>query len=114
MKYVSTFLVAGCLFVIFTSTAAAEKVQGPFLAYSLREVCKRLEAGKKDNTAVELGGLTRIAGVVYDDTGKDVILVGLANEELPKAHLDDLVVALRARMASAPLLSSMTIITVPG
>jgi len=47
---------------------------------------------------VTLGGITRIAGMVYDREGGDIILVGLAYPGLPEATLDDLVVALRARL----------------
>jgi hypothetical protein len=68
-----------------------------FVAYSLREACSRAKAGDKSSPLRNLGGITRIAGLVYDTASGDVILVGLALPRLPAATLDDLAVALRAR-----------------
>jgi len=70
-----------------------------FLAYSLGEAENLL---KQKSTAapelLELGSMTRIIGVVYDQENRDWLLVGLVNPGNPKIHLDDLVVALRSVM----------------
>jgi len=92
--------IAGC------SSPAAEP-PSPFLAYSLREAALRAESGKANPELLTLGGITRVAGMVYDRKGNDVILVGLAAPDLPEVHFDDLVVALRARLVHGewPLVS---------
>lgn len=81
------------ILVGFSDISRGEK----FVAYSLREACSRAKAGDKSSPLRNLGGITRIAGLVYDTTRGDIILVGLALPQLPVATLDDLAVALRAR-----------------
>jgi len=81
--------------LIFSSTVQAEPA---YLAFSLREAVNSALNGKKSETLLKLGGLTRIAGMVYDLEGKDIILVGLSLPGMPEARFDDLVTALRARL----------------
>jgi hypothetical protein len=83
------------------------KSETRFIAYSLREAALRAQTGRSSPDLVKLGGITCIGGMVYDREGKDAILVGLVNRDLPEASLDDLVVALRARLShdSWPLVS---------
>lgn len=81
---------------------------GQYVAFSLREA-ERL-AGSGDRSSPQLaglGGMTRLVGFVYDGEANDIILVGKVVEGRPGATLDDLVVALRARLVSAtwPLVS---------
>ena len=72
---------------------------GPFVAYSLREADRRArENTARNDELMLLGGMTRICGIVYDDGAKDVILVGKIVAGQASATLDDLVVALRARL----------------
>lgn len=69
---------------------------GPYLAYSLREAQIQLEkSGQPQPQVSELGGMTRLIGLVYDTNKKDLIVVGHANPKEKKVGLDDLVVALR-------------------
>ncbi|OHB67578.1 MAG: hypothetical protein A2Y77_10000 [Planctomycetes bacterium RBG_13_62_9] len=72
--------------------------QTRYVAFSLREVAERAHAGARDDPMTTLGGITRIAGLVHDAAHDDLILVGMAARELPGISLDDLVVALRARL----------------
>lgn len=69
-----------------------------FVAFSLREAVVHARGNGDDSELRNLGGITRIAGMVYDKKGKDIILVGLAAPELPDVQFDDLVVALCARL----------------
>jgi hypothetical protein len=70
----------------------------PFIAFSLREASLQAKSGNHEPELLGLGGINRIVGMIYDSEGKDIILVGFASPELPPARLDDLVVALRARI----------------
>jgi len=84
---------------------AESAVAGPFVAYSLRAAEERLRAGGRDSVLTELGGMRRIAGVVYDSDSKDIIVVGQVSDE-GRITVDDLVVALRAVMHNTvPLVS---------
>lgn len=70
-----------------------------YVAFSVREAMTRAEAGAREDTALQcLGGMTRVLGMVHDPTHGDIILVGRVVNGLPAARLDDLVVALRARI----------------
>lgn len=75
-------------------------VGGPqIVAFSLRAANELLAQGRtNDETLHSLGGITRFAGMIFDREGKDIILVGKADPELPAATLDDLAVALRGRL----------------
>jgi len=87
------------LLLILALVLLRSRSAGPalsFRAYSLREA-QRLtgrHAGGRDLT--RLGGITALAGMVYDASGRDIILVGRANAGQPAITLDDLVVGLRA------------------
>lgn len=72
---------------------------GPYVAFSLSEAMTRAQnANRKDAAIKYLGGMTRVLGMVHDKEQGDIILVGRAVNSLPMARLDDLVVALRARI----------------
>lgn len=76
---------------------AATAGAAPFVAYSLREAERRLTAsGQRPAEVVQLGGITRLAGVVYDTRTGDLIIVGRVDRSAPPITLDDLVVAIRA------------------
>jgi hypothetical protein len=67
------------------------------VAYSLSRAQKELSATGSSNEDVRcLGGITRPLGIVYDQSTKELILVGQANEHEERLLLDDLVVAFRA------------------
>ncbi len=79
--------------IIFPSITYA----GPFVAYSMKEAEKRLsDSGRGNSELIELGGITDLAGMVYDDKNKDLIIVGQINKGKPPITLDDLVVSMRA------------------
>ena len=80
------------LAIVFPHSSEA----GPFVAYSMKEAQRRSAAGQANPGIVELGGITDVAGMVYDKKNKDLIIIGQANEGKPKITLDDLVVAMRA------------------
>jgi len=71
---------------------------GDFVAFSLREAQNQASAGSHSMELRTLGGITRVAGAVYDTEGKDIVLVGRAVDSLPECLLDDLVVALCSRL----------------
>lgn len=70
---------------------------GPFVAYSLGAAAKLASADGKAAGLKTLAGMTRILGMVHDPAG-DVVLVGRVVEGHAGATLDDLVIALRARL----------------
>jgi hypothetical protein len=68
-----------------------------FIAYSLRQAQHQLQAPDEASPEVMLlGGMTRVAGLVYDGQNDDPVLVGQVVQGGRKITLDDLVVALRA------------------
>jgi hypothetical protein len=70
-----------------------------YVAYSLREAARLAQTDQKNDPKLTgLGGITRIAGFVYDRDGRDLILVGEIVADWPSARLDDLVLALRMRL----------------
>lgn len=71
---------------------------GPFVAYSLKEAESLVKkTGRANTDVIELGGITNLVGMIYDEKNNDLILVGQVNKGGHKANLDDFVVALRAR-----------------
>ena len=92
MKYL-IFSFATILTVIFPHIVDA----GSFLAFSMREAERRLKTSGVENTELrQMGGITRIAGMVYDKKNKDLIIIGETNKIEEKITLDGLVVAMRA------------------
>ena len=85
------------LFCLLLCRAPAD-AKARFVAYSLREAASLANKGSSADDLLALAGITRISGMVYDKVSSDLILIGLADPDLPEATLDDLVVALRARM----------------
>lgn len=70
---------------------------GTFFAFSMREAERRLTNSNPRNSEVgSLAGITRIAGMVYDETSKDLILVGQVVHGEESIRMDDLVVAMRS------------------
>ena len=88
-------------------SSAATLAHDTYVAFSIREAQRQAEAGAHNMLLHSLGGVTRVVGMVCDEEGSDVILVGRREATLPPARLDDLVVALRARMVqrSWPMVS---------
>jgi hypothetical protein len=70
----------------------------PFIAFSMREAQRRAQANSTGDELMLLAGISRICGIVQDDQTDDVILVGAVIDGQPKATLDDVVIALRARL----------------
>ena len=75
---------------------AAEDADSQFVAFSLRRAAEIAGQAAADPMLKSLGGLTRVAGTVFDPAG-DVILVGLREQTLPAADFDYLVTALQSR-----------------
>lgn len=69
---------------------------GQFVAYSMEESKRLLKSNKTNRVVEDLGGITDIVGMVYDDVKKDLIVVGQVNEGKPTITLQDFVVAIRA------------------
>lgn len=69
-----------------------------YYAFSLRVADKMLAAGVSSAELTNLAGITRICGMVFDRGNRDIILVGRARSDLPAIPLEDLAVALRARL----------------
>jgi hypothetical protein len=69
-----------------------------YVAYSLHAAQSSLISGKREAAVTELAGITRLAGMVIDSAGKDVILVGEREAGVKPLELDDLVVGMRALM----------------
>jgi hypothetical protein len=76
------------------TTAAA----APFVAYSMRQAERAARGGSRAPEVIRLGGITRLAGMVYDAEGKDLILVGQVVAGEREITLDHLVAAIRARL----------------
>ncbi len=78
-----------------------------FVAFSMNEAQRRLEAGQRDAAVETLGGITQVAGMVRDAEGGDLIVVGVRDPGNKPLALDDLVVAIRALHVhkAAPLVS---------
>lgn len=68
------------------------------MAFSLKEAQVQLKAGKRNTTLNQIAGSTRLAGMVIDSAGKDVILVGEKQPEVKPLELDDLVAGMRSLM----------------
>lgn len=77
---------------------ARPALAGPYVAFSLREAAVQAQQDPARGALGDLGGMTRVCGMVYDGEGNDLILVGRVVQGQASASLDDLVVALRARM----------------
>ena len=70
---------------------------GEFIAYSMNEAKHRLTSGEPDDTEVKnLGGICHMAGMVYDPTREDLILVGQVRQDGNAISLDDFIVAMRS------------------
>jgi hypothetical protein len=70
-----------------------------YLAFSLREAQRISRKTRQGNTELEnLGGITRIIGMVHDRDTEDLIVLGQDCTQFPSIQLDDLVVALRSRL----------------
>ena len=72
---------------------------GDFIAYSLKIAEQRMKKeGKSSSQVMKLGDITAIAGMVYDEKNRDLLIVGQSNKGQPEITLDDLVVALRTML----------------
>ena len=88
--------------------SSEQTLAGEYVAFSLLEAQRWAERGNQASAALaNLGGITRLVGMVHDDETGDIVLIGKAVEGRPPANLDDLVVALRSRLVTAtwPLVS---------
>lgn len=72
--------------------------QGEYIAFSLKSAQRHLELVGTRTTVADLGGIQKVDGFVLEPGTGDVIVVGRRAKERPSLHLDDLVVALRARL----------------
>lgn len=68
-----------------------------FVAYSMNVAENRLKgAGHSNDELQKLGNMSRIAGMVYDEKNRDLIIVGQVTAEEQEIKLDDFVTALRS------------------
>jgi hypothetical protein len=81
--------------------SAARANDEPYVGFSLREAARRGEATEDaelhDGALSTLAGMTRIVGMVYTRDG-DIVLIGRRVVGQPGITLDDLCIALRARI----------------
>jgi len=95
MSHICKTLLSVLLVLIITGACGADEIR----AFSLREADRLLTRGVITNEQLRsLGGITRLAGMVFDRDSKDIILIGKARTDLPAVSLDDLIVALRSRL----------------
>lgn len=88
------------LLILLAASIVAEAAQ--YTAYSLKVAQQRIEqAGEnwrqKEPEAVNLAGINKVEGFVFDIATGDLILVGQKDQGRAVLTLDDVVVALRAR-----------------
>lgn len=70
MKVHRILFLAIMVSVLFPNPA---KAQGPFMAYSMRAAEQHVKfRGKTDAQVIRLGGITSLAGMVYDPRNKDL------------------------------------------
>src|SRR3990167_7328928 len=81
------------IFVIISSCSGSDN---HFIAYSMKAAEQSLKKGKRNSEVKKLGGITTIAGMVYDLGNKDLMIVGQANKGQPAITVDDLAVGLRS------------------
>lgn len=68
-----------------------------YIAYSLTEAQKELKSSSIRNKELfELGGITHLAGMIFDRKNNDWIIVGQSFNDYPPITIDDLVVVMRA------------------
>lgn len=87
---------------------ANEAQAGAFVAFSLRAAEHQLQGGlTAEEQLRRLGGITHLAGMVFDNANSDLIIVGQAVKGATAIDLDDLVTAMRAVLLhkAAPLVS---------
>ena len=95
-RYCTVFCIVLVIFAVLPNISSGRQ----FVAYSLKEAKARLKVeGHATAELKELGGITRLAGLVYDENGKDIIIVGERGEDAKRITLDDFVVALKAILA---------------
>jgi len=83
---------------IFLGAAHAAEA-GEIRAFSLREANRLLSQGKNGEGRLNtMAGITRFAGMVFDEENSDIILVGRVSPQLPPVTIDDFIVALRSRL----------------
>jgi len=89
------FMLGIVLFLSSPNWCLADSIK----AFSLREANLLLEGGNAVNEELmTLGGITRLAGMVFDRETGDVILIGKTRKDLPPTTIDDFAVALRCRL----------------
>ncbi len=86
------------LVTICSCKKAAIREDG-YVAFSLRVVQQLMKDNdhRLDSAVYNIGGITRIVGVVIDRHNNDIILIGKKSSQAPAARFDDFVTALRAR-----------------
>jgi hypothetical protein len=89
------------------ATSCIRRHPATFVAFSLREAQRSYESGRLDGQTAGLGGITRLAGAVYDSKRGDCIVAGLAQPGADPIALEDFAAALDAilRVGDYPLVS---------
>lgn len=101
MKRIRYFLIMLILPALYSGCRQNTEIpDGSLIAFSLREAQRSLRKNptQPDSAVITLGGITRLVGIVIDRESNDIILIGRKCKSLPPANIDDLVIALRARM----------------
>lgn len=94
-------VIYGLAAIICVLALTASSHASPFIAYSMKEAERELKASAPPGSELlELGGITKVAGMVYDVDREDLIVIGQATESGERIYLDDLVVALRSRLVA--------------
>ena len=88
-------LVATALVAAFGDSALART---EYRAFSMKTASDLIQKRVQETEIRSLGGIRKIAGLVFDEKRQDVILVGELSEVEQVAGLDELVVALRAAL----------------
>ncbi|MFO7889182.1 MAG: DUF1598 domain-containing protein [bacterium] len=104
---------------IFNTDSTNELENDTFRAVSLTRMQQNFknsrEDGRYSQELEQLGGLKEITGIMFDDSYKDMILIGITDASLPVIYTEDFVVALRnAWMKYADLRGNTYYYSSPG
>src|SRR5689334_14332269 len=102
--FLALFMIAMVIFLLSAKSdqMASKAYTNEYVAFSLKNAEARIisAAGRVDPDLMNLGGITRIEGLVVDREREDIIIVGEKNSGTDGAllTLDDFAVILRARI----------------
>ncbi len=101
LSWIVRFPTILCILFLCFSPLPVRSQDKALFAFSLREANRLTASTEVDDPRLQnLAGISRISGMIYDEKGSDIILVGKTYDNLPPIALDDLVVGLRTRLKS--------------